>query len=87
MILPEAKWFSFDDKLAKDHFKFIFKHYKKALANGKKQRVVTNKFYTIDKMAEKLNSYFDKFIPVIPVQTEFKPPAPVKIEMPKRKKV
>ena len=87
MILQEAKWFSFDDKLAKDHFKFIFKHYKKALAKGKKQRVLTNKFFTIDKMAEKLNEYIDKYIPTIPIQSEFKPPAPIKIEMPKRKKV
>ena len=84
MILPEAKWFTFDEKLAKDAFKSIFKHYKQALVRGKKQRVVTKKYFTLQKMQDKLNEILDKNLPEFAVQNTFVPPVPNKIELPKR---
>ncbi len=89
MILPEAKWFTFDDKLAKDHFKYVFKHYKKALLRGKKQRVVTKKYYTLNKMQDKLEEILDRNVPEFPVEATFVPPAsvnPIKIDLPKKLK-
>jgi len=89
MILAEAKWFTFDDKLAKDNLKFVYKHYKKALANGKKQRVVTRKYFTIDKMQEKLEEILNKNIPKFAIESAFIPPAtvkPLEINLPKKLK-
>jgi len=86
MILTNSKWFSADKEEARRGYKQVFKHYKTHLRNAKKQAMVTKKFYTLEKMTEKLSTYLDKYLPKFPEEMTFIPPAPKKIEIPKRPK-
>lgn len=84
MILEEAKWFTYDERQAKDAFKFVYKQYKKAITQSRKQKTVTEKHFSFEKMQSKLKSYIDKYVPFFPVENTFKAPLPQKIEIPKR---
>jgi len=78
MILTNSKWFSADKEEARRGYKQVFKHYKTHLRNAKKQAMVTKKFYTLEKMTEKLSTYLDKYLPKFPEEMTFIPPAPKK---------
>ena len=86
MIIEKSKWFDIDPEQASKALKEVFKNYKKYLPLAKRQSKVTAKFYTLEKMKDKLKEHLDKYIPVIAVQQQFKAPLPQEIKLPKRPK-
>lgn len=84
MILENAKWFTYNEKQAREAFKFVYKQYKKASTQSRKQKTVTEKHFSFEKMQSKLKSYIDKYVPFFPMENSFKAPLPQKIELPKR---
>jgi hypothetical protein len=84
LLLPQSKWFTFDPRHAKDLFKFIYKKYNKAITKSRAQKTITLKYFTFEKMQEKLNEVVEKYVPMFPVEHTFKPVLPTKIELPKR---
>lgn len=84
MIIEQAKWFTYDEKQARETFKFVYKQYKKASTQSRKQKTITEKHFSFEKMQSKLKSYIDKYVPFFPIENSFKAPLPQKIELPKR---
>ena len=86
MIIEQSKWFDVNLKDAATALNYVFKNYKKQSALAKRQAGVTKKFYTMEKMAELLKEYLDKYIGTIAVKQELKLPAPDEIKLPLRPK-
>ena len=86
MILKDSKWFSASKEEARKAYKEVFKHYKKYLRNAKRQAMVTKKYYTLEKMEEKLTDLLLKYVPNFPTELDFIAPEPKVIEIPKRPK-
>lgn len=86
MILKDSKWFSASKEEARKAYKEVFKHYKKYLRNAKRQAMVTKKYYTLEKMEEKLTELLLKYVPNFPTELDFIAPEPKVIEIPKRPK-
>ena len=86
MIIEQSKWFDVNLKDAATALNYVFKNYKKQSALAKRQAGVTKKFYTMEKMAELLKEYLDKYIGTIAVKQELKLPAPDEIKLPQRPK-
>jgi len=82
MILADSMWFTVDDKAASDSLVEVHKNYKKYLDGAKRQAYRSRTEFSLDKMAEKINSILDN---KVPRQAEFKLPQLKKIELPKLK--
>jgi glycosyltransferase involved in cell wall biosynthesis len=79
MILAESMWFTVDEKAASEALEEMYKNYKKYTDGAKRQAYRSRTEFSLDKMAEKLDTILDK----IPKQTQFKLPQLKKIELPK----
>ena len=86
LLLPQSKWFTFNEKQAKDSLKYVYKNYKKAINLGRKQKSITLKHYSFEKMQELLSDLINKYVPFFPVENTFVVPTPKKISLPKRPK-
>jgi len=81
MILAESMWFTVDEKAASDALEEMYKNYKKYTDGAKRQAYRSRTEFSLEKMAEKLDTILDK----IPIKTQFKLPQLKKIELPKLK--
>jgi hypothetical protein len=84
MLLPESGWFTVDYEKASAVLVDVYKNYKKYLDGAKRQSYRSRTEFSLEKMAEKLNSIIDT---KIPKQVALKLPQLKKIELPKLKKV
>ena len=74
MILPEAQWFKPDDSQVGKAYKEIFKHYKKYIVPAKRQAAFIKKEFSFERMKDKLEELFDKYIPQMAVQVPLNMP-------------
>jgi hypothetical protein len=86
-LLKEAQWFSVDTGHAGTTIKDIFEDYKKYLDGAKRQAYKSKNEFSWDKMKDKIDELFTKYIPEFPKQVELKLPQLKKIELPKLQKV
>jgi hypothetical protein len=85
MILKESKWFEADGDQAVKAYKEVYKKYNHYLVASKKQASVTKKYWTLDNMAETLDSILSKYVPNIPKKVELKLPSLSNIKLPENK--
>jgi hypothetical protein len=84
MLLAESGWFTVDYKKASETLEDVYKNYKKYVDGAKRQAYRSRTEFSLEKMAEKLNSIIDE---KVPKQVALKLPQLKKIELPKLKKV
>ena len=80
MILSESMWFTVGEKDASDALEEMYKNYKKYTDGAKRQAYRSRTEFSLDKMAEKLDTILET---KVPKQTQFKLPQLKKIELPK----
>ena len=86
-LLKESQWFSVDLGHAGTVIKDVFEDYKKYLDGAKRQAHKSKTEFSWDKMKDKVDELFTKYIPEFPKQVELKLPTLKKIELPKLQKV
>ena len=86
-LLKESQWFSVDLGHAGTSIKDVFEDYKKYLDGAKRQAHKSKTEFSWDKMKDKVDELFTKYIPEFPKQIELKLPQLKKIELPKLQKV
>ena len=84
MLLAESGWFTVDYKKASETLTDVYKNYKKYVDGAKRQAYRSRTEFSLEKMAEKLNSIIEE---KVPKQVTLKLPQLKKIELPKLKKV
>ena len=84
MLLAESGWFTVDYKKASETLEDVYKNYKKYVDGAKRQAYRSRTEFSLEKMAEKLNSIIEE---KVPKQVALKLPQLKKIELPKLKKV
>ena len=84
MLLAESGWFTVDYKKASEILEDVYKNYKKYIDGAKRQAYRSRTEFSLEKMAEKLNSIIED---KVPKQVALKLPQLKKIELPKLKKV
>ena len=85
-LLKESQWFSADLGHAGTVVKDIFEDYKKYIDGGKRQAHKSKTEFSWEKMKDKVDELFTKYIPEFPKQVELKLPTLKKIELPKLQK-
>ena len=80
MLLKESQWFNVVESSAVDAMKDIYKNYDKQIPKAKQQAHKNKQSFSIDKMQERLDEVFEKYIPK---KVELKLPKFDKIELPK----
>jgi hypothetical protein len=85
-LLKESQWFSVDLGHAGTSIKDVFEDYKKYIDGAKRQAHKSKTEFSWDKMKDKVDELFIKYIPEFPKQVELKLPQLKKIELPKIKK-
>jgi hypothetical protein len=86
-LLKESQWFSVDLGHAGTSIKDVFEDYKKYLDGAKRQAHKSKTEFSWEKMKDKVDELFTKYIPEFPKQVELKLPTLKKIELPKLQKV
>jgi hypothetical protein len=86
-LLKESQWFSVDLGHTGTVIKDVFEDYKKYIDGAKRQAHKSKTEFSWDKMKDKVDELFTKYIPEFPKQVELKLPQLKKIELPKLKKV
>ena len=86
-LLKESQWFSVDLGHAGTSIKDMFEDYKKYLDGAKRQAHRSKTEFSWDKMKDKVDELFTKYIPEFPKQVELKLPQLKKIELPKLQKI
>jgi glycosyltransferase involved in cell wall biosynthesis len=86
-ILKEAQWFSPDPGQIGFYLKDVFENYKNYTDGAKRQAHYSKTNFSWDKMKEKTEELFTKYIPEFPKQMALKLPQLKKIELPKLKKL
>ena len=86
-LLKESQWFSVDLGHAGTVIKDMFEDYKKYIDGAKRQAHKSKTEFSWDKMKDKVDELFIKYIPEFPKQVELKLPTLKKIELPKLQKV
>jgi glycosyltransferase involved in cell wall biosynthesis len=86
-ILKEAQWFSPDPGQIGFYLKDVFENYKNYTDGAKRQAHYSKTNFSWDKMKEKTDELFTKYIPEFPKQIELKLPQLKKIELPKLQKI
>ena len=95
-ILDESQWFQVNYQYASNVLKEIYKNYSKYLTKSKKQAIINETKFSLDKMTEKLDEILTKYLPQFeeqPQKVDLKLPKlkkiqkPKKVELPKLKKV
>jgi len=84
MLLAESGWFTVDYKKASETLADVYKNYKKYVDGAKRQAYRSRTEFSLEKMAEKLNSIIEE---KVPKQVQLKLPQLKKIELPKLKKI
>lgn len=79
-LLESGQWFQPDPNVFGNVMKDMVKHYKKYLANGKKQKYHCKNNFSYEKMRDLLKSYFDKYVSTVPTQMNLTIPTLEKIE-------
>jgi hypothetical protein len=86
-ILKEAQWFSPDPGQVGFYLKDVFENYKNYTDGAKRQAHYSKTNFSWDKMKEKTDELFTKYIPEFPKQIALKLPQLKKIELPKLQKI
>jgi glycosyltransferase involved in cell wall biosynthesis len=86
-LLKESQWFSVDLGHAGTSIKDVFEDYKKYIDGAKRQAHRSKTEFSWEKMKDKVDELFTKYIPEFPKQVELKLPQLKKIELPKLQKV
>ena len=86
-LLKESQWFSVDLGHAGTSIKDVFEDYKKYIDGAKRQAHRSKTEFSWDKMKDKVDELFTKYIPEFPKQVELKLPSLKCIELPKLKKI
>jgi len=84
-LLPDSRWFSPDPAQIGFYLKDVFENYKKYTDKAKRQAFKSKNEFSWDKMADKANELFTKYVPEFPQEVELKLPVMKKIEIPKLK--
>jgi len=84
MLLAESGWFTVDYKRASEILEDVYKNYKKYVEGAKRQAYRSRTEFSLEKMAEKLNSIIEE---KVPKQVTLKLPQLKKVELPKLKKI
>lgn len=83
MLLADSKWFTFNFNEGKKAFKEVYKNYKRYINLSRKQRTLTTKNFSFNKMQELITDLVHKYVPFFPIENNFVAPLPDKIELPK----
>jgi glycosyltransferase involved in cell wall biosynthesis len=83
-LLKESQWFSVDHQQAANAMVDIFNDYKKYIDGGKRQAYKSKNEFSWDKMKDKIDELFTKYIPEFPKEVKLKLPQIKKIELPKK---
>ena len=86
-LIKESQWFSVDLGHAGTSIKDVFEDYKKYLDGAKRQAHKSKTEFSWDKMKEKVEKIFSKYIPEFPKEVKLQLPQLKKIELPKLQKV
>ena len=86
-LLKESKWLSVDTGHAGTVIKDIFEDYNKYLDGAKRQAYRSKNEFSWDKMKDKTDELFTKYIPEFPKQVQLQLPKLKKIELPKLQKI
>ena len=86
-LIPESQWMSPDHAQIGFFLKDVFENYKNYTDKAKRQSFKSKTEFSWDKMKEKVDELFTKYIPDIPKQVELKLPKLQKIELPKLQKI
>jgi glycosyltransferase involved in cell wall biosynthesis len=86
-LLKESKWFSVDHQQAANAMVDIFSDYKKYIDGAKRQAYRSKNEFSWDKMKDKTDELFTKYIPEFPKEVKLQLPKLKKIELPKLQKV
>jgi hypothetical protein len=86
-LLKESQWFSVDIGHAGTSIKDMFEDYKKYLDGAKRQAHRSKTEFSWDKMKDKVDELFTKYIPEFPKEVKLQLPQLKKIELPKLQKV
>jgi glycosyltransferase involved in cell wall biosynthesis len=84
LIIKEAKWFQPNDAEAGRALKEVHSNYKKYAESAKRQRHYVKTNFSLDKMAEQLNSILSQRLPEFPKQVKLELP---KLQLPKLQKI
>jgi hypothetical protein len=85
-LLKESQWFSVDLGHAGTSIKDVFEDYKKYIDGAKRQAHRSKTEFSWDKMKDKVDELFTKYIPEFPKEVKLQLPKLKKIELPKLKK-
>jgi glycosyltransferase involved in cell wall biosynthesis len=86
-LLKESQWFSIDQQQAVNAMIDIFEDYKKYIDGAKRQAYKSKNEFSWDKMKDKTDELFTKYIPEFPKQIQLQLPQLKKIELPKLQKL
>jgi hypothetical protein len=86
-LLKESQWFSADIGHTGTTIKDVFEDYKKYLDGAKRQAYKSKTEFSWDKMKDKVDELFTKYIPEFPKEIQIKLPQLKKLELPKLKKI
>jgi glycosyltransferase involved in cell wall biosynthesis len=86
-LLKESQWFSVDLGYVGTSIKDVFENYKKYTDRAKRQAHKSKTEFSWDKMKDKIDELFTKYLPEFPKQVELKLPTLKKIELPKLQKI
>ena len=86
-LLPDSQWFSPDLGQIGFYLKDVFENYKKYTEKAKRQAHYSKTNFSWEKMKEKTEELFTKYIPQFPKMVELKLPSLKKIELPSLKKI
>jgi glycosyltransferase involved in cell wall biosynthesis len=86
-LLKESQWFSVDPQQAVNTMVDMFNDYKKYIDGAKRQAYKSKNEFSWDKMKDKTDELFTKYIPEFPKQIQLQLPKLKKIELPKLQKV
>jgi hypothetical protein len=87
MLLKESQWFSVDMGSLGLYLKDIFENHKNYTEKAKMQSSYSKNNFSYNKMKDKVDEIFTKYIPEFPKAVELKLPQLKKIELPKLKKI
>ena len=86
-LIKESQWFSPDPVHIGHYLKDVYENYKNYTINAKKLGTKNKNEFSREKMSEKIQLIFNKYIPEFPQHIQLKLPQLKKIELPKLKKV
>jgi hypothetical protein len=86
-LLKESQWFSVDHQQSANALADVFNDYKKYIDGSKRQAYKSKTEFSWDKMKDRTDELFAKYIPEFPKEIKLQLPKLKKIELPKLQKV